>query len=1175
VASFAICIAGLLVLAGACSAGDIPTSTSSSPSGGEAPTTSNAASAGRGQARAGRVSIPFDVNALVDSVRFAFQQEGDSYRGSTATHAVEIEAGRIRFSPLTAAEGSDEGAAAPVAAAPISFETRAIMRVHGDAFDVAQRSATRTQDGSLDIDRGVAMENLTLSEAGLEQSWHFDDKPEGSGDLLVSVSSDGYEYVEQTELGHSFRDPESGAKILYGLAYWVDATGTRSEVPVTYAGGQLELRVGRWLVEHSEYPAVLDPTIGPEKAATGALTTASGTDDRFPDVAYDGVTNMVVWSDGRSGTYQIYAARLQTTGGVPDNRGIRIGNGSGIQTEPSIAYNGTDYLVVWQDARNGNNDIFGARVTPAGAVLGEFAISTAAGEQTKPTIAANGATWLVTWEDAQTGAGEVRAARVDSGGSVLDAGGIVVATGATSIRVPAVACDGTQCLVAWNQGGGQGDVLGSLVNVATGTPGTAFTIISQPSDQTQPSIAFDGSNYLVAWSDRRQGSQYDVWAGRVTTAGVVLDVDGVQLVSAAGAQRLPSVSFNGTEFLVAWHDDAGDGFAARGVRVSSAAALVGSVFTINDAANDQRFVAVANQGTRWVAVWEDDHTNDSALRDAYAARIGPTGSVLDPNGIVISRSANRQTLASAASDGTRYLIVWSDGRGPLGEFEIWGALVDATGVVRRQKAVSAAPGSQFTPAIAYDAANSQFFVAWNDQRDGADDIYGARVTVTSTDFTVLDPNGILINASTDKQRRASVAIGSSNYLVAWQDDRAGNSDIYAQRVSAAGALVGMEIPLSTTTFEASNPSVATDGTDFFVAWDEARNGNDSEDVFGRQVGADGTAGGEVTISAAANAQTRPELTFGLGQYFVVWGDSRADALSSDLFGVPVSTLGVVGTEQSFAAGADSETRPDIVTVGSLYFVVWHQTPLGGQSDAWGARLSSTGTLAEPAFSLGATSTGEDSARAAVLGDRVMVSYSRFIPGSPFDAERVNYRLVTFDGAPSATPCVSGSECDSGFCADGFCCDQACNSGCGACSIAAGSTQDGICSPLGGTCRPAVGNCDAAEVCDGASVTCPANAFLTGTVCRAPKYPCQEPALCTGTSAFCTTANPLSPAGTVCRVNPGYKCAGDSVCDGVSTGCPPYPPLPAGTECRPEVSACDPADLCDGVDINCPRIDNCP
>jgi hypothetical protein len=78
---------------------------------------------------------------------------------------------------------------------------------------------------------------------------------------------------------------------------------------------------------------------------------------------------------------------------VPPARGGNVslpaGDGApGLQWVPELAFDGTNYLVVWMDQRSGDWDIYGARVTPGGAVLdpGGIAISTAAWAKTRPWL---------------------------------------------------------------------------------------------------------------------------------------------------------------------------------------------------------------------------------------------------------------------------------------------------------------------------------------------------------------------------------------------------------------------------------------------------------------------------------------------------------------------------------------------------------------------------------------------------------------------------------------------------------------------------------------------------------------------------------------------------------------------------------------------------------------------
>src|SRR5205807_10432325 len=75
------------------------------------------------------------------------------------------------------------------------------------------------------------------------------------------------------------------------------------------------------------------------------------------------------------------------------------------------------------------------------------------------------------------------------------------------------------------------------------------------------------------------------------------------------------------------------------------------------------------------------------------------------------------------------------------------------------------------------------------------------------------------------------------------------------------------------------------------------------------------------------------------------------------------------------------------------------------------------------------------------------------------------------------------------------------------------------------CRPGSGSCDAAESCDGASPSCPADAPASaGTVCNGPSGPCENPATCSGASFTCPaksfrseehTSELQSPCNLVC------------------------------------------------------------
>src|SRR5262249_2832550 len=124
-------------------------------------------------------------------------------------------------------------------------------------------------------------------------------------------------------------------------------------------------------------------------------------------------------------------------------------------------------------------------------------------------------------------------------------------------RSPAVASNGRDYLVAWSQWSGTRDLFMDLYAARVSGAGVlldspAFLISSRPSLEGAPSIASDGTNYLVAWAGLYAPSF--VSAKRVTSAGVVLDPNGITLTASTNQPTSPAVAFNGRNYLVVWSE---------------------------------------------------------------------------------------------------------------------------------------------------------------------------------------------------------------------------------------------------------------------------------------------------------------------------------------------------------------------------------------------------------------------------------------------------------------------------------------------------------------------------------------------------------------------------------------------------------------------------------------------
>jgi large repetitive protein len=469
---------------------------------------------------------------------------------------------------------------------------------------------------------------------------------------------------------------------------------------------------------------------------------------------------------------------------------------------------------------------------------------------------------------------------------------------------------------------------------------TSITYGSAPDDQDHSAVASDGENFLVVWEDYR-GDHMGVYGARVTPQGTLLDPAGVFIAEARFDQGAPAVAFGGGRFLVVWSEDDDDHI--YGARVTPQGEVLDTAaIAISRAAAYQCFPAVGFDGASFLVAWEDYRNGSRA--NIYAARVTPAGTVIDTAGIVITQAADEQFCPAVGFDGANLLVTWEDYRNGH-DANIYGARVTPAGTVLDTAGFVILQGTndQCCPDLAFDGTN--FLAVCADWRSGGD-IYGARVTPQGQ---VLDSVGFAIFQAAEAQDNPTLAFDGANFLVVW-DDRRDSCDIHGARVTPQGTVLDTAgIAMSPAVGGQYRPAIAFGGASFLATWDDYR-GDDN--VCGSRVTPQGvvldTAG--IDISQAANGQQFPALGFDGTNFLVAWQDYRDGSGFSDIYGARVTLQGAVLDPAGFVIShaANDQRDPALVFDGTNFLVVWNDVRDGGDWDIYGARVTPQGQVLDTA-----------------------------------------------------------------------------------------------------------------------------------------------------------------------------------------------------------------------------------
>lgn len=401
-------------------------------------------------------------------------------------------------------------------------------------------------------------------------------------------------------------------------------------------------------------------------------------------------------------------------------------------------------IIVWEDYRSGSGDIYAQRIDSTGVVrwtTDGVPVSTAAGNQLSPQLVGDGSGGaIIVWEDYRGGSGDIYAQRIDSAGTAQwAANGVLVSGAAGNQRLPQIVSDGAGgAIMAWEdyRSGSNTDIYAQRVDASGAMTWSADGVVlaNESHDQFSPKLVSDTANgAVVAWEDFRNAGDYDIYAQRIDGSGAVQwTANGISACNVASNQLLTAMVADGAGgAILAWEDYRNGNADVYAQRINSGGTMAWTLngVTVTNAANSQVSPKITSaSGNGAILVWED--YRDGAA-NIYSQRLNGSGvAQWLANGVVISQATNTKHAPQIASDDAGGAIIAWENDGTFSQGDIYAQRINESGVLTwgtKGAAINNARKNQTSPQIVGDGAGGAVIV-WTDYRAGNADIYAQGIS---------------------------------------------------------------------------------------------------------------------------------------------------------------------------------------------------------------------------------------------------------------------------------------------------------------------------------------------------------------------------------------------------------------------------------------------------------------
>jgi hypothetical protein len=420
-----------------------------------------------------------------------------------------------------------------------------------------------------------------------------------------------------------------------------------------------------------------------------------------------------------------------------------------------------------------------------------------------------------------------------------------------------------------------------------------------------------------------------------------------------------------------------------------------------------------------IITWQDKH---SGKYEIYAQRMNGGGNAMwTTNGIAICTQDSNYNPIIVSDGSGGAIIAWQSYRGSA-TADIYAQRVNSSGVVQwtlNGVPVSVVVFEQDTIAMISDGLGGAI-LTWQDYRsnNGFADIYAQRVN--SSGGMIWTANGVNICNQAAAQRGPKlVSDGSNGAFITWYDNRAGNYDIYTQRIGSAGAVQWTTNGVATCTMatDQMKPDICIDGASgAIITWYDHRS-TTSFDIYAQRMGPGGAivwaVDGVVMNNNVAYDQIDPKIVSdGMSGAIISWTDYQTGT-TADIYAQRVNSTGAVqwtATGVIICTSANDQIKSQIVSDGNNgAYITWEDHLNAGNSDIYAQRIASNAAINWAATGFAICTAGNDQLSPMIVSNGnagAIVVWQDYRSGNNFDIYEVGFNttgLVAIENAGTTNP----------------------------------------------------------------------------------------------------------------------------------------------------------------------------